>query len=182
MIDKTIAIRAADDALKNVGVSEEGGDNKGKWIKVYLESVGLPEGYSWCAAFIKFRWIKAAESLKKTLTQQVLDLDGWTPSWAAVAKSTGKWITVQEAQENPSLIKKGYVYCFYSGSRGRIYHVGIYIEGLKHNDNESWDFIGIEGNTAPDSDADVVSNGDSVCRKKRKFSQLGRFGGFIKIY
>lgn len=39
------------DVLK---VREVGGNNRGKWIKIFLASVGLEEGYPWCAAAVNF--------------------------------------------------------------------------------------------------------------------------------
>lgn len=181
MIDKSIAIKAADDALANVGVSEEGGDNRGKYIKIYLESVGLEEGYSWCAAFIKYRLLQAAKLLKKQLPEEIKELNGWTPSWKAMAQKNKIWISAREASENPSSIKKGYIYCFYSANRDRIYHVGIYLGPYKGSEDDNFDFEGIEGNTNADEGI-VVANGDGVFKKKRRFSQLGLGGGFIKLY
>ena len=35
-------------------VREVGGNNRGKWVKIFLLSVGLEEGYSWCAAALNF--------------------------------------------------------------------------------------------------------------------------------
>lgn len=37
-----------------VRVKEVGGNNRGKWVKVFLASVGLGEGYPWCAASLTF--------------------------------------------------------------------------------------------------------------------------------
>lgn len=182
MLDRQIAITAADDALANIGVSEEGGDNRGKYIKVYLEAVDLPEGYAWCAAFIKYRLQQAAHKLNKKLPDVIQKLNGWTPGWAAMARSNNIWITAQEAQENPALIKKGYIYCFYSSNRKRIYHVGIYLGPYKgKSEEDNYDFEGVEGNTNSD-DVYVNADGDGVYKKKRRFNQLGLAGGFIKLY
>jgi len=40
-------------AKQHVGVQEVG-DNGGKMVEKYLESVGLGEGYPWCAAFVRY--------------------------------------------------------------------------------------------------------------------------------
>lgn len=38
-------------ALAKLGIHEVGGNNHGPWVKKFLASVGLPEGYPWCDAF-----------------------------------------------------------------------------------------------------------------------------------
>ena len=35
-----------------VGVSEQGGDNRGQMVEHFLRSVHLPPGQPWCAAFV----------------------------------------------------------------------------------------------------------------------------------
>lgn len=35
-------------------VREVGGNNRGKWVRIFLESVGLGEGFAWCAAAVAF--------------------------------------------------------------------------------------------------------------------------------
>lgn len=37
-----------------VRVREVGGNNRGKWVGVFLAAVGLGEGYPWCAASMNF--------------------------------------------------------------------------------------------------------------------------------
>jgi hypothetical protein len=37
-----------------VKVREVGGNNRGEWVGAFLESVGLGEGYPWCAAAMTF--------------------------------------------------------------------------------------------------------------------------------
>ena len=65
-MNRPIALRAAADALANVGVTEEG-ENRGKWVETYLRTVGLPPGSPWCAAFVRFRFEQAAAALKLPL-------------------------------------------------------------------------------------------------------------------
>lgn len=38
-------------ALAKLGIRETGGNNHGPWVKKFLASVGLPEGFPWCDAF-----------------------------------------------------------------------------------------------------------------------------------
>jgi len=51
-----------------IGVRELTGKNDGPAIKMYNATVGLPEGYSWCAAFVKWCLIKAGygDNVKNT--------------------------------------------------------------------------------------------------------------------
>lgn len=49
------------------GAGEEGGNNKGPWVRKYLEPCGLEEGNSWCAAFISWCFMQAAGGTKKEM-------------------------------------------------------------------------------------------------------------------
>ena len=171
---KEIAILAADDALANVGVTEEQKDNHGKAIKIYLQTVGLTEGYAWCAAFLKYRFMQAANELNEELSEEFLDLTGYTPDWKIYAEKHDIWIPIEQARLNNNLIKKGYVALFYSSSKKRIYHTGIVISSSKDG------FITVEGNTGPGPG--VEADGDGVFKKKRTWKMLGTEGGFMKTY
>ncbi|WP_262248786.1 N-acetylmuramidase domain-containing protein [Parapedobacter soli] len=52
------ALRVAIGELK-AGAGEVGGNNKGPWVRKYLEPAGLPEGNPWCAAFISWCFLQA---------------------------------------------------------------------------------------------------------------------------
>jgi hypothetical protein len=51
-------------ALFELGVTEEGGNNRGARVEEYLRSVGLAAGFSWCAAFTFWCFRQAAAQLK----------------------------------------------------------------------------------------------------------------------
>ena len=51
----------------NNGAGEEGGNNKGPWVRKYLQPAGLPEGNSWCAAFISWCFLQAAGGDKRNM-------------------------------------------------------------------------------------------------------------------
>lgn len=57
------ALQAAINELK-VGAGEVGGDNKGPWVKKYLQPVGLSDGYSWCAGFTSWCFLQAVGGKK----------------------------------------------------------------------------------------------------------------------
>ena len=171
---KEIAIRAADEALLNVGVGETEKDNHGPAIKTYLQRVGLDEGYAWCAAFIKYRYMNAAQDLDEELSESFLKLSGYTPDWKNYAQTHNIWIPMSVARKNPALVKKGYAAFYYSESKGRIYHCGIVISSNKDG------FVCVEGNTSPGKN--VEANGDGVYRKNRTWNMLGSEGGFMMTY
>lgn len=171
---KEIALQAVDDAIKNLNVLEQGGDNKGKWIRVYLQTVDLPEGYAWCAAWLKFRYIQAANKLKENLSEAFLKLNGYTPSWKEYAVKNNIWITLEEAIKNPNIVKPGYGIFYYSESKERIYHCGIVIRSNKYG------VITIEGNTSPGPG--IEADGDGVFLKRRLFSKIPKNSGFIRMY
>lgn len=51
----------------NAGAGEEGGNNRGPWVKKYLQPCGLGEGHSWCAAFVSWCFLQAAGGDKKSM-------------------------------------------------------------------------------------------------------------------
>jgi peptidoglycan hydrolase-like protein with peptidoglycan-binding domain len=60
------ALQFAINELK-AGAGEEGGNNKGPWVRKYLQPAGLAEGNSWCAAFVSWCFLQAAGGDKKTM-------------------------------------------------------------------------------------------------------------------
>lgn len=50
-------------AVSQLGVHEQGGNNRGPEVDLYLASVGLGPGYSWCAAFVFWCFREAAQRL-----------------------------------------------------------------------------------------------------------------------
>lgn len=171
---KEIALQAVEDALKNTGVTEEGGDNRGKWIKIYLQEVGLPEGYAWCAAWLKFRYVTAARKLKEQLSDEFLDLNGWTPDWQKYALKHKIWIPIEEVRKNPSLVKPGYAIFYYSKSKERVYHCGLVVRTNKFG------VATVEGNTSPGTE--IEANGDGVYLKRRNYNRIPNGSGFIRMY
>ena len=60
------ALHFAIEELK-AGAGEIGGNNKGKWVKKYLQPTGLAEGNSWCAAFISWCFLQAVDGDKSKM-------------------------------------------------------------------------------------------------------------------
>lgn len=50
-------------ALTQIGVHEQGGNNRGPEVDQFLASIGLGPGYAWCAAFVYYCFRQAARQL-----------------------------------------------------------------------------------------------------------------------
>lgn len=132
-------------ARSEVGVKEEGGNNRGPRVAEYLASVGLGVGEPWCAAFIAFCFTKAAGSQ----CGWPMTADTWTiRDWA---KANG---CLHESPE------AGDVFLIYNSAGPT--HTGFVasVQG-----EYVWT---IEGNTGGGSDTD----GDGVHHKKRLISGM----------
>lgn len=167
----TIGRAAAMGALANVGVTEDG-ENRGQWVETYQRAVGIPPGSPWCAAFVRFRFERAAEKLDLELPAAFPD-SGWVPSYEAWARRSGFWIPARDADK----VQKGDLACFWFPAKGRCAHIGIVVAPP----NEDGIFQTVEGNTGPDRGTHVERDGDGVYLKRRRVSHLGTNGGFIRI-
>jgi hypothetical protein len=173
---RPIAKRTAADALLNCGVSEEGGNNRGQYIGIYQASTGNSPGDPWCASFVYYRLFAAAKALGKTLPPIVKS--GYTPDWKNWAIKNNNWVSASRARTSPfALLRVGDLVCFYSPTKERIYHIGIVVSV------HSWGVMTVEGNTGPEGNDPLAVNadGDGVYKKRREWSELGSYGGFIRI-
>ncbi len=168
----SIAVRAASEALANVGVMETP-ENRGPAVEKYLASVGCRPGDPWCAAFVRFRFEDAAKDLFLALPTHFPD-SGYTPDYKNWAKEQGVWIPVQDATLTPSLVQVGDLCLFYFALKQRIAHIGIVVG---HFDGG---VLTTEGNTGPDGGVEVQRDGDGVFKKRRRWSSLGGKGGFAR--
>lgn len=168
-----IARAAANGAIANIGVMEEG-ENRGKWVEQYQAAVRIPPGSPWCAAFIRFRFEKAAEALDLNLPAAFPD-SGWVPDYVNWAKRSNLWIPVDGVGVEE--VHKGDLACFWFAAKSRCAHIGIVVE----DPTLPGRWITVEGNTGPDRGQEVERDGDGVFRKVRRRSSLGTGGGFIRI-
>lgn len=175
-VTRRIAIQAAADATANVGVSEQGGNNKGPAVAKYLESCGLPEGHPWCAAFLVYRYRRAAHKLGLTIPES-WPRSAYCPDHSRWAKNNGVWIPYLTASLTPSQVRCGDMALFYFRQLNRIAHCGIVVEV------HSWGVTTVEGNTNPPpaNSSEVERDGDVVALKSRRWSDLGLYGGFAQI-
>lgn len=171
--NRPIALKAAAEALDNIGVVEDG-ENRGKWVETYQAAVGIPPGSPWCAAFVRYRLERAAAALGTTVPKSFPD-SGWTPDYANWAKANGFWVPVADAQNGVINPRIGDLACFYFAAKQRIAHIGIVVQ------RKDWGVITVEGNTGSDDPGEVNRDGDGVYRKLRTWSELGKLGGFARI-
>lgn len=148
-------------AKNEIGVLEVPlGSNKGPRVKQYLNSVGLDEGYFWCAAFVYFCAEQAANSLGRA--NPLYKTAGCLSHWN---NTTGTKVKTTDAINNSSLIKVGSIFIINHGSG--MGHTGI-VTGVHGG------FINtIEGNSNPAGS----SNGIGVFALERKISSIQM--GFI---
>lgn len=177
-----IALRAVNEAEAQaaVGVKESGGNNKGKWIKVYLASVGIMSAAPWCMAFLSFRLVDAARDLG-LIRPKWVPTTGYTPTFANAAKKQGFWISTAEAKKNPSLVERSDFAFFYGAVKEgakinyRIKHVEVVTRVEKN---------GVHTIGANTSDGIGFNrDGDGVYRRFRNWGELGQAdkSGFARL-
>lgn len=141
------ALHIAADICDRIQAHEEGGNNKGEWPRRFLHSVGLNEGYAWCAALQEFCNQKAGLELGPALPAAVRN-------WAAWAAATGR---LTDHPERGDLFF--YLNNDQTGHMGRVVRkVGPWV----------WT---IEGNTSS-GEAGSQRDGDGVYRRTRLAKKL----------
>lgn len=140
-------------AVNQIGVHEEGGNNKGKMIQEFQSSTWLDgTGWPWCAAFVDWcilQWQKACPDLPKferPQTAGAFDLERWAES---------QNLKIIDPQDRPTA---GDIVIYDFNGHG---HCGIIEEVLTPNQ-----FLAVEGNTNKDG----LRDGDGVWSKIRNSS------------
>lgn len=165
-----VARRAAQEALANVGVTEEGGNNRGKFVEIYQDATDNEPGSPWCMSFIVFRLLDAANDIgAKNLPP--FPRTGYTPTFANWAKKSGLWI--ENTPSGTAYLNAGDLVFFYSKKLKRVYHVGIITEVFDEGVNT------VEGNTSKPNGVDA--DGDGVYKKFRTWESIGELGGFVRL-
>lgn len=127
-----------------IGTTEHGGNNRGKEVKMFLASVGLDQGYAWCAAFVSY-CLSEADVLYPTKR-------------TAGARSfiSKKSIKASDVLTGKVKVEPGWLVIWQKGNSWSG-HIGIVTEwGKRHGK-------GIEGNT--NCGKGSRSDGDGVCEK-----------------
>ena len=128
--------------IGELGVREQGGNNRGKRIGEYLAVTKLSEGYAWCAAFVCW-------------TLEQCGIENPKSAWSATVANHN--VVYRKGDNFPNTNNKVLVFGLYYKSLKRIGHTGIIIEVRNK------DCITIEGNT----NGDGSREGDGVHKKIR---------------
>jgi hypothetical protein len=153
--------KAIEIASSQVGVLEvPPGSNRGPDVEKYLKSAGCSPGDPWCASFVYWCFSEAAKA--EGITNPLVRTGGCMTHWA---ETKGKKITQNEAMNNPSLIKPGFIFIIDHGNwKG---HTG-FVKSVANG------YIGtIEGNTNTDGSRE----GLMVAELQRKINSIS--AGFI---
>lgn len=140
--------------LGEIGIREEGGNNRGERIQEYLQAVNLGPGFAWCAAFICWN----------------LDQCDITNPSSAWSPAVGLYNVIYSRGDEvfPSA-RPGLVFALYYKNLGRIGHVG-FIHQVKDEQ-----VITVEGNTNGDGSRD----GDGVHKKIRPTWAIYRVSSYL---
>lgn len=153
-----VALRDADNR-----VQEEGGNNRGPWIRQYLDNVDPPIAIAapWCAAFVQYCSDVAARALG--IPNPLDDV-----KHEALVQSYADWFT--HAVVDPWSAEPGDLVLFSFGGE-RWDHIGFVVQRPTGNG-----FFTCEGNTGVDSERD----GDGVSLKPRLLTDGEREPKFIR--
>ena len=175
-MSRPIALRAAKEALDNIGVLEVG-NNRGKAVETYQAACipAIPPGSPWCAAFVVYRLRNAAHDLALEIPAD-WPRSGYCPDHGNWGRRTKNWISQQDASKDFSKVRIGDLALFWFAPLNRLAHIGI-VTGVF-----PWGVYTVEGNTSPEPDEDEPEReGDGVFRKVRTWREPGAKGGFVGI-
>ena len=137
-----------------VGVREEG-SNRGAYVELYLESVGLEAGLPYCAAFVSWCYQNAGVQAP---------ISGWVPSFSRKANRI-----YQRGRFQKKTPQTADVFLIWYPSLNRPAHIGFIDQW-----DSSW-IITVEGNTNDNGSRE----GDGVYRKRRLKKQIWVVSNFI---
>lgn len=156
-------------ALAEVGIREEGGNNRGPRIREYQAATWLkPAPWPWCAAFICWligQWIKLPAVREALSLRNDKQVENWRPRTAG-AFDFERWARSQKLTVLPRTAKAraGDIVIF------SFSHIGIVIK----DQGTSPTIETVEGNTNGAGTRDSTS-GDGVWRKRRPVSSVRSF-------
>lgn len=169
-----VSVQAAEDADTDEVLSvREDGSNAGKYVSEYLKAVGLGPGNPWCMAFVIFRIIKAAHKLIVNIPAE-MPRTGAVAVFGRWAQGEGHFIRRADLELGKAVPMKGDIVVYWFASKGRLAHAGIVVQGGRN-------FLTVEGNTSGGIDTGVDRDGQGTYKKSRRYSNLGIFGGIIRL-
>jgi hypothetical protein len=144
-----------------VGLGEDGGDNRGQMVELFLREVKQPAGQPWCAAF-------------------VYHIGYWSHFDPRVAKSSWPLPATASCWELGDHAKRvnilrarpidGDIFLLYSKKLRRFFHTGVVISVDQYLET-AYVCTTIEGNT----NADGSENGYTTLRRTRRFGADDQF-------
>ena len=150
-----------------VGLGEEGGDNRGQMVELFLREVKQPAGQPWCAAFVYHVGFWSHYDNRASRS-----------SWPLPA-SASCWELGDFAKRQGCLVQKptdGDVFLVHSTIMKRFFHTGIVIS-VDECMEGGYACTTIEGNT--NSDGSV--QGYTTLRRTRQFSGEDQFIHWVKL-
>lgn len=146
--------------MELVGVREATGKNDGPEVARVLLTVGLGEGYSYCAAtnYACYTW--AGETLPGKPSDYA-----WSPTWADASK-----VVWRPSDPSPYEAVPADVFTLYYPSLKRVGHTGLVLR------QEGQYVITFEGNT----NADGAREGNGFWIKRRRLSEIHRITRWIR--
>ncbi|HXC25131.1 MAG TPA: hypothetical protein VNU46_04385 [Gemmatimonadaceae bacterium] len=131
-----------------IGVPEQGGNNLGQMVELFLREVGLPAGEPWCAAFVYHVGFWSQFDLDTGTSTWPLPATGACQSLADAARVRGALM------ERPV---RGDLFLLWIPERGRFAHTGIVVDVTLGTGGYGCHTI--EGNTNDDGSADGWKTG-----------------------
>jgi len=152
-----------------VGVGEEGGDNRGQMVELFLREVRQPPGQPWCAAFVYHvgYWSHYDHIARRS---------SWPLPATASCEELGKYAKPRKIlMDEPAM---GDVFLLYSKELKRFAHAGIIVSvNQKYEGKADTVYVctTVEGNTNEDGSR----NGTNTLSKTRRFSASAD-DGFVR--
>jgi hypothetical protein len=143
-----------------LGVSEQGGDNRGPEVNEYLREAGVPSGNPWCAALMNWCAKKAADVLGVKSPLEEVPIQAYVQSYFEHFKKKGKIVEAKDA-------KPGDLIVLFYPSLKRYGHIGI----VTSIDLKSGLAYTIEGNT----NSAGSREGNVVAAKTRAITPNAKF-------
>ena len=144
-----------------VGLTEEGGDNRGQMIEMFLREVRQPPGQPWCAAFVHHVGFWSH-------FDSVAARSSWPLPPTASCEELGSFAKTHRIDFTEPMI--GDVFLCYSKTRLRFYHTGIVVRVdsvfATTGDGKIFSCGTVEGN----SNSDGSANGTRTLQRIRRFN------------
>lgn len=151
---KTLRSEVMREALEELGVKEQGGDNKGKRVAEFLKEAGVTVPAPWCAAYVNWSAKQAAAGLGVESPLEAVPLEAYVQSYYQHGVKKNWKVAAKD-------IRPGDLFLVWFPSLNRYGHIGFVAQV---NDDNT--FVTLEGN----SNDEGSREGYEVCQNKRKIT------------